>query len=319
MIKLSRNDKKLLIVLSRNCRLSQNELSKLTGFSRDSVNYRIKKLEKDGIIKKYVCHFSNQKLGVDNFVVFVKLSNIDSFKEKRLIEKLSTIENIKILFKTRGEYDLLIVVGSKNKIHLSQIINRISNICSRELSEMDLGIYIKILKNEKYDFLLDDFDYSPERKRINFDYEIDLTDYKIMKILSNDAKLSTVEISKILDLSVQTISKRIKLLFNNGMITNSQAVIDINKLGFQVYFLCLKFNYYSYKKELMIKQILEKMKNVTYAERLLGKWDLRLNVTCLSHEEFLKILDNFRSIFKKDLKNYSFSIILNEELRRTMI
>lgn len=63
---------------------------------------------------------------------------------------------------------------------------------------------------------------------------IDETDYKILRILLEDAKLSYQEIGEKVNLSQGAVHARVKKLENSGIIVGSSIKIDEKKLGWDI-------------------------------------------------------------------------------------
>lgn len=63
---------------------------------------------------------------------------------------------------------------------------------------------------------------------------VDEIDYKILRILLEDAKLSYQEIGEKVSLSQGAVHARVKKLENSGVITGSTIKIDVKKLGWDI-------------------------------------------------------------------------------------
>ncbi len=63
---------------------------------------------------------------------------------------------------------------------------------------------------------------------------IDETDYKILRILLEDAKLSYQEIGEKVNLSQGAVHARVKKMENSGIITGSSIKIDVKRLGWDI-------------------------------------------------------------------------------------
>lgn len=63
---------------------------------------------------------------------------------------------------------------------------------------------------------------------------VDEIDYKILRILLEDAKLSYQEIGEKVGLSQGAVHARVKKLENSGVITGSTIKIDVKKLGWDI-------------------------------------------------------------------------------------
>src|SRR6185436_363590 len=71
-VSLDAIDRKLLALLQDDAKLSQAELAKEVGRTAPSVNERIRKLERGGIIRGYVALLDERKLGHD-ITAFVEI------------------------------------------------------------------------------------------------------------------------------------------------------------------------------------------------------------------------------------------------------
>ena len=75
MIKLDLKDCKILYELDINSRQSYHKIAKKVGLSKDSIIYRINKLQESGIIKQFHTVIDVGKLGFISFRLYLKLQN----------------------------------------------------------------------------------------------------------------------------------------------------------------------------------------------------------------------------------------------------
>jgi len=66
------------------------------------------------------------------------------------------------------------------------------------------------------------------------DTDLDETDVKILKILMTDARLSSRQIATKCGVSIGTVLSRIKKMERNGIITGYSAVVNHEKLGYEL-------------------------------------------------------------------------------------
>jgi DNA-binding Lrp family transcriptional regulator len=64
--------------------------------------------------------------------------------------------------------------------------------------------------------------------------QLDETDVKILKALTVDARLSSRQIAKQCDISIGTVLSRIKKMENEGIIKGYSALLDHEKLGYEL-------------------------------------------------------------------------------------
>lgn len=82
MIKLDKKDKKLLYWLDQNSRATNKELGKKVGLTEQSIGYKIKRLQEQEIIRKFVTFVNTLSLGYNHYKIFLKLHNTTENIEK---------------------------------------------------------------------------------------------------------------------------------------------------------------------------------------------------------------------------------------------
>ena len=64
--------------------------------------------------------------------------------------------------------------------------------------------------------------------------QLDETDFKILDALLDDARLSSRQIADRVGVSVGTVLSRIKRMENEGIIKGYSAIVDHEKLGYEL-------------------------------------------------------------------------------------
>jgi len=108
-------DKKLLFLLQNDCKKTTKELSLKLDLSVTAVYERIKKLEREGIIEKYVVLINRSKVE-KGFVVFCHLKLIQHTKEF-LINFESEVVKLKEVLECHhvsGDYDYILKILVKD-------------------------------------------------------------------------------------------------------------------------------------------------------------------------------------------------------------
>lgn len=110
--KIDSKDIKILKILSDNCRTSLIDISKKLDISRETVNYRIKKLVSSEIIAKFQPTINTFSLGFEGYFMFMKLSK--PTQRKNIIEYLKQTHRCNTILKTKGEYDIFATIHFKS-------------------------------------------------------------------------------------------------------------------------------------------------------------------------------------------------------------
>jgi Lrp/AsnC family leucine-responsive transcriptional regulator len=102
-------DRKLLSLLQDNAKLSQAELAKAVGLTAPSVNERLRKLERGGVIRGYVALLDERKLGHD-ITAFVEIFIEHPKYESGFIEAAGDMDEVLECHHITGEFSLLLKV-----------------------------------------------------------------------------------------------------------------------------------------------------------------------------------------------------------------
>jgi len=140
-------DEKILKNLLVDARLSARQLSLKLGLSTVTVLSRIKKLEKEKIIKGYTSVLNHEKLGYDLTAVIEIIAKKD--KLVQVEDQLSGIENVCAVYDVTGNTDTMIIAKFKGREDLSKFIKNLSAI-----SNVESTITHVVLNTVKEDFRL---------------------------------------------------------------------------------------------------------------------------------------------------------------------
>jgi len=115
MIMLDLIDKKLVNLLQQNSKANIKELALKIGLTQTPTYERIKRLEKSGVIQKYIAVLNNEKVG---FLVEVFCQVTLLVHSKELITKfenaINKIDEVIECFHVAGNYDYLLKVIVKD-------------------------------------------------------------------------------------------------------------------------------------------------------------------------------------------------------------
>ncbi|WP_194852662.1 Lrp/AsnC family transcriptional regulator [Nonlabens antarcticus] len=122
-MKLDHTDLKLINLLQNDAKQTNKKLSLNLNLSVTAVYERIKKLERNGIIKQYVALVDKKKVGL-GFQVFchIKLAQ-HTQKHIQLFEnQISKLDEVVECFHVSGEYDYLLKVIVRNMEHFREFM-----------------------------------------------------------------------------------------------------------------------------------------------------------------------------------------------------
>ena len=130
--KLDATDLKILRVLQEEGRITTKELAAKDNLSTTPVFERMKRLEKEGYIKKYVAILDADKLNL-GFTVFcsVKLKQMNRDIANDFVKVIKDIPQVADCFNIAGEFDYLLRINATDmKYYNDFIINVLGTIDS---------------------------------------------------------------------------------------------------------------------------------------------------------------------------------------------
>lgn len=125
-------DLQLLNILHNNSNLTTKELAQMVNLSPSPVFERVKRLEKNGYIKKYIAILDAEKLN-QGFTVFcnIKLKQHDRNIGNKLTSDIMKIDEVTECYNISGDYDFLLKVTVRDmKQYQDFVFNKLGSVDS---------------------------------------------------------------------------------------------------------------------------------------------------------------------------------------------
>jgi DNA-binding Lrp family transcriptional regulator len=165
-----------------------------------------------------------------------------------------------------------------------------------------------------YFFLIYEKEYKIENRKPVYDWyykekteEVDDLDYKIFKLISQNSRISALEIANKINTTAVTISNRIKKLKESDILRGFTVDIDLSKIG-----------YYMYKVDIELKQSKGINKIIKYVEKnqylawffkSIGYVDLEFGFILNNAHQLRQIMEDISNKFPDTIKNYTYFCI----------
>lgn len=304
-------DKKLIFMLDQNSRMTNKQIGRKLRLSEQAVGYRIKRLQKSGIIKKFVTFINTLSIGYQHYKVFTKLQNASKFEEDQIISFLVENNNVRWVASTSGKYDLSFSILAKSATHFYDIYSSIESKFAKFIIEKNIVLNVASPGFTR-NWLVE------EKNAIKLDYglseqiTLDHVDKKILKQISQHARQSIVEISRNTQLSVDVIKYRIKKLREKKVISGFTIQLDLQKLGHEYYSVFLNLYNVDRKLENKIVEFAKLHSNVLFVLKIIGNYDMQIEFEVKNHEDLEKNMRAFRQYFSNNLRNFEILRVTKE-------
>ena len=140
---ISEKDRQLLAILSDDARTPVASIARALGLSRTTVQARIERLEREGVIAGYGLRLSDAyEAGTVKAHVLITIAPKTL---GRVSAELAAISEVKTLHSVSGSFDLIAIVSATSISELDDLIDRIGQIAGveRTLSSIILSTRIQ--------------------------------------------------------------------------------------------------------------------------------------------------------------------------------
>lgn len=135
-------DIKLLEILQENCKLNFTQIGHELGLAESTVRYRIERLEKRGIITNYIALINPRMVGLN--ITALMMIKINPQKIDKISSTLAAFKELRHLFRTTGQYDMISVVNARNIDHLNRLMGEIKKI--EGINELIVEVATELVK-----------------------------------------------------------------------------------------------------------------------------------------------------------------------------
>jgi DNA-binding Lrp family transcriptional regulator len=138
-------DQKIIKKLNENARKSYREISRELKVSLSTISNRIRRLEDDGIIKRYIPVIDQEKLGYAlTAIINIKISR---GKLIEVQEKISKDTHVSAVYDITGDWDSLVIANFKDRKDLNGFIKGVLTI--EHVERTNTQLVLNIVKDEK--------------------------------------------------------------------------------------------------------------------------------------------------------------------------
>ncbi len=137
-IELDETDIKILRILNQEGRKPLVEIAKQINTSADTVNYRIKNLEKKGLITGFGAKINFSNMGNNYSIIFFKMQNMNSEKYLKLETWAKFNQKVVVLMKTLGDHEVEIELITSNQEELDHDIKSLREEFLSEIKDYEI-------------------------------------------------------------------------------------------------------------------------------------------------------------------------------------
>lgn len=270
--------------------------------SKETCIYRINKLISEKIITNFSTLIGLGNLGLFSHKIYFQLHGLIKVKKEQMILKLQKNKKINWIAECSGEFDLIIAVLCKNVQEFNNEKNKILQQFSQYIQNYFVGIMSETHIYQR-DYLLNK---SSQKENlliggINF-INLDEKDKKILKLISLNSRVSTIDISKKIKLNVKTVISRIKKLEKENIIQAYKIFLDLNKVDYKFYKAFVSVNKMDKEQCKRFFSFCSLNKNIIHLVENVGSWEFEPEFEVGNEDKFYEIINEMKNKFPNFIK-----------------
>jgi len=303
--KLDAHDKKILFELDNNSRLSAGEIGRKIRLSKETVNYRLKRIISQKWIIKFYPLINASKLGYYYYKIFLKFNKMPGTVETELIHFLRSdpsCANLRIL---NGRYDLAFLTMQPNPLGLREFFISFNKSFGAYILQKSIHTVL-FTHHSNQKFAIEDKSirttlYHGEVTNV----KMDKIDYFILKSISKNTRVRLVELATSLHQGLQVVRYRLRRLEHKQVINGYFSAFNFNLLNRKLVQIDLTLKQYNNIAQMIT--FLEQKGVCLFIYEIIGRYDLSIELYVENDFTLKIILNEFKEKFIEDYINIEVS------------
>ncbi len=305
--KIDNVDKRILFELERNARISDVALAKIVKKSKDAVRYRIKQLEKFGIIKGYKTWIDAAKFGYRTGTLYLTLLTLPK-RRQEMIDFITSDKQTYWLGAAEGAWNIGVSYFVRSNEEFfekkARLLSKFDDIIinAEMTSLVSVSVHEKIFLAKGNSELLT-FTESIERN------ELDELSRAILISLYGNSRVNLAAMAEDNKTTVDKVRTRMRQLEEKKIIIKYTIDLDYQKIGYEFYKAFIYLKDYS---PLQIKRLMsyaEQSSTIINIVKQLAPWDYEFVVFARNFQEYQETLSKLTAAFPDLIKNIETAVM----------
>lgn len=309
---LDKIDKRLLFELDKNARLPDTRLAKLIGRSKESVRYRIRKLQDKGIITGFSIWLDLARIGFASAKIYLNLTN-NPAKKQELIDYVKNDKRLFWIGVAEGAWNIGLTYFVRSNREFFDLKNDLFSKFTDLIIESRTGVLVNVNICDKTFFYDTDTSW-----KVMFNvwenYELEDIEKKILRELYMNSRVNVVEIAHKHNSTVDIVRNRMKKLEGEGIIFRYMAKINYNQLGYEFYKTFLYFKNLKKSDENRLMAYCLSNSKIIHLVKQISPWDIELEIMCESYHDYLDIISNLTQEFSEIINKVETAILAEDHV-----
>lgn len=314
---IDEKDKRILAEVDLNARIGTSALGKRIGLSQEGTFYRLARLQKKGILSGFMTFLNFGKIGYTGYGVYCRFQNVTAESKQRILRELEKNRNIYWIAEFGGRFDLAFAIMARNIIEFNEIFTKISTYYNKHLKDFTIAIRAELIQFPR-NYLHQKSEISRKNPRFGKYIEaetLDFIDKKILKQVSQNPRISILELSKKTTNSPATVLSHLKSLERRQIIQGYGAKIQCQEFGFESYQLFISAHNLTREHKNRLISYCQEHPNIIFYIETVGKWQFELIYEIENQKKLQELLINFRTMFSDIILDVESIVLFNHYVK----
>ncbi|MFH1470541.1 MAG: Lrp/AsnC family transcriptional regulator [Candidatus Micrarchaeota archaeon] len=306
---LDAKDRAILLHLESDARIPISHLAKKVRLSKDGVAYRIRNMERRGLIRGFYAVLNAPKLGFVPHKVMVKFQDASREKEEETAYYLKSNGKVEWIASCDGRWDFMFIFWGRSTHEFNRFYVKLLEKYGQFIGDRGLNIITEShsCKRKYIASTNPEESVSSEAPSVG---GLDETDLEIIRLMAGNARIRTLELSKEVGMAPDSIAKRVRSLVEREVMQRFRPMLDVGVLGCQSYDVMIRLNTGGKLKKIF--DFFKHHPNVIHYSRYSGSFDVGLTVEIENSAKFRGITREMKEKFPKEIRSYESSLVYKE-------
>ena len=284
-------DRGLLRILDTDGAISIFDLARKVRRGRDTVAYRLHRMQDDGILRGVEPILDPGALGLGLFKTYVSFTNSLSSVE-RVLKALREHSQVYCAARAFGRWDLMFNMVARDAREFSLVRNEVFGRSAADIREMESAVFTEMVYfNRKY---LGDKPRSWTALSYARAAEFDDAFRKVLRRMCVDARASEVSIAKAEKLTPIVVRTRREQAELHKVIIGYRARFDRSAFELSSYKLHIQLRKHTPQTIAALRQFAERHPYVSQFMLHIGGWPCEMNVEAHDNRHAAQVIDDLR-------------------------
>lgn len=299
---LDKIDRKILHALDLDARQDISKIAKKVKLSRMIVNYRIQKMQEEGLIRSFSTFSDPAKFGLTSWKVYLKFQNLTPEAELKMLTFLQNQPEVWWIAKCRGKFDLLYSALGESFYEFNQLLEEFHSLFGEFILEETINNHLEpqyfsrgYIYPHQIVALGKPFLGKPSQEKI------DEVDQAILLELGKNCRQKVTEISQKINSTAKIVSYRIKELTKRKIIVFHRLNLDLSKMGMEFYKGLVYLKNITPENFNKLREFLKQQPHLNEYVKSVGEWQLEIEAEAEGFRHFNQIIDELRLNFPTNI------------------